>query len=81
MTALEAVVTWRLRPPFFYGWLVLGVGALGARAFNMCGDIATPNLYAVSQQNGLQALGTRVTIMCRRSSSSSSNDDVERAAP
>ena len=30
MTALEAVVTWRPRPPFFYGWLVLGVGALGA---------------------------------------------------
>jgi MFS family permease len=30
MTALEAVLTWRPRPPFFYGWLVLGVGALGA---------------------------------------------------
>jgi hypothetical protein len=45
----------------------------------MCGDIATPNLYAVSQRNCLQALGTRMTIMCRRSGSSSSNDDVERA--
>src|SRR6185295_8692431 len=29
------------------------------RAFNMCGDFATPNLYAVSQQNCLQALYTR----------------------
>ena len=50
------------------------------RAFNMCGDFATPNLYAVSQQNCLQALYTRMTVMCRRSGSSSSNDDVERAA-
>jgi len=50
-----------------------------ARAFNMCGDFATPNLYAVSQQNCLQALYTRMTVMCRRSGSSSSNDDVERA--
>ena len=24
--------TWRLHPPFFYGWLVLGMGALGAFA-------------------------------------------------
>jgi len=47
----------------------------------MCGDFATPNLYAVSQQNCLQALYTRMTVMCRRSGSSSSNDDVERAAP
>ena len=46
----------------------------------MCGDFATPNLYAVSQQNCLQALYTRMTVMCRRSGSSSSNDDVERAA-
>jgi MFS family permease len=30
MTTLEAVVTWRPRPPFFYGWLVLGVEAMGA---------------------------------------------------
>jgi MFS family permease len=30
MTVLEAVLTWRPRPPFFYGWLVLGAGAMGA---------------------------------------------------
>ncbi len=30
MTTLEAVLSWRPRTPFFYGWLVLGVGALGA---------------------------------------------------
>src|SRR2546421_5081102 len=29
-------------------------GAINARAFNMCGDVATPNLYAVAQQNCLQ---------------------------
>ena len=50
-----------------------------ARAFNMCGDVATPNLYAVAQQNCLQAPDTRMTVMGRRSGSSSSNDDVERA--
>ena len=56
-------------------------GTVWVRAFNMCGDFATPNLYAVSQQNCLQALYTRMTVMCRRSGSSSSNDDVERAGP
>jgi len=30
MTILEATLNWRPRTPFFYGWLVLGVGALGA---------------------------------------------------
>jgi hypothetical protein len=51
------------------------------RAFNMCGDVAAPNLYAVAQQNCLQAPDTSMTVMGRRSGSSSSNDDVERAAP
>jgi sugar phosphate permease len=30
MTTLAAVLNWRPRTPFFYGWLVLGVGASGA---------------------------------------------------
>ena len=30
MTTLKTVLNWRPRTPFFYGWLVLGVGALGA---------------------------------------------------
>ena len=30
MTTLEAALNWRPRPPFFYGWLVLSVSALGA---------------------------------------------------
>jgi hypothetical protein len=47
----------------------------------MCGDVATPNLYAVAQQYCLQAPDTRTTVMGRRSGSSSSNDDVERAGP
>src|SRR5262245_35354368 len=47
----------------------------------MCGDVATPNLYVVAQQNCLQAPDTKTTVMGRRSGSSSSNDDVERAAP
>src|SRR5256885_14835883 len=51
------------------------------RAFNMCGDVATPNLYAVAQQNCLQAPDTKTTVMGRRSGSSSSNGDVERAGP
>ena len=51
------------------------------RAFNMCGDVAAPNLYAVAQQNCLQAPDTSMTVMGRRSGSSSSNDDVERAGP
>src|SRR5215468_4077630 len=46
----------------------------------MCGDVATPNLYVVAQQNCLQAPDTKTTVMGRRSGSSSSNDDVERAA-
>src|SRR2546423_11239836 len=50
------------------------------RAFNMCGAVAAPNLYAVAQQHCLQAPDTRMTIMGRRSGSSSSNNDVERAA-
>jgi len=54
---------------------------LKPRAFNMCGDVATPNLYAVAQQYCLQAPDTRTTVMGRRSGSSSSNDDVERAGP
>src|SRR5215468_4251142 len=45
----------------------------------MCGDVATPNLYVVAQQNCLQAPDTKTTVMGRRSGSSSSNDDVERA--
>src|SRR5215467_12172588 len=49
------------------------------RAFDMCRDVATPNLYAVAQQYCLQAPDTRTTVMGRRSGSSSSNDDVERA--
>ncbi len=32
MTTLEKALNWRPRTPFFYGWLVLGVGALGAFA-------------------------------------------------
>lgn len=32
MTALRAALNWWPRTPFFYGWLVLGVGALGAFA-------------------------------------------------
>src|SRR5262245_44436031 len=55
--------------------------ALKARAFNMCGDVAESNLYAVAQQNCLQAPDTRMTVMSRRSGSSSSNVDVERAGP
>src|SRR5262245_45803776 len=47
--------------------------------FNMCGDVATPNLYVVAPQNCLQAPDTKTTVMGRRSGSSSSNDDVERA--
>ena len=30
MTALAAALDWRPKTPFFYGWLVLGVAALGA---------------------------------------------------
>ncbi|WP_179137315.1 hypothetical protein [Candidatus Entotheonella palauensis] len=30
MTTLTAALHWRPHPPFFYGWLVLGTGALGA---------------------------------------------------
>jgi hypothetical protein len=51
------------------------------RAFNMYGDVAAPNLYAVAQQNCLQEPATRRTVMGQRSGSSSSNDDVERAGP
>src|SRR5262245_61100178 len=47
----------------------------------MCGDVATPNLYVVAPQNCLQAPDTKTTVMGRRSGSSSSNDDVERAGP
>jgi hypothetical protein len=47
----------------------------------MYGDVAAPNLYAVAQQNCLQEPATRRTVMGQRSGSSSSNDDVERAAP
>ncbi len=32
MTTLDKAMNWRPHPPFFYGWLVLGVGALGAFA-------------------------------------------------
>ena len=32
MTTWDRVLNWRLRPPFFYGWLVLGVCAMGAFA-------------------------------------------------
>jgi len=59
---------------------VLRTYPIWGRAFNMCGDVATPNLYAVAQQNCLQAPDTRTTVMGRRSGGSSSNDDVERAA-
>ena len=27
---LNLIYTWHPRPPFFYGWLVLGVAAVGA---------------------------------------------------
>src|SRR5438105_8269154 len=43
----------------------------------MCVEVATPNLYAVSQRNCRQAPDTRMTDMGRRSGCSSSNDDVE----
>ena len=39
------------------------IEALKARAFNMCGDVAAPNLYAVAQQNCLQTPDTRMTVM------------------
>jgi predicted nucleotidyltransferase len=60
---------------------LFGLYALQDRAFNMYGDVAAPNLYAVAQQNCLQAPATRRTVMGQRSGSSSSNDDVERAGP
>src|SRR5437764_10192608 len=49
--------------------------------FNMCVEVATPNLYAVSQRNCRQAPDTSMTDMGRRSGCSSSNDDVESPAP
>src|SRR5207248_1345665 len=49
--------------------------------FNMCVEVATPNLYAVSQRNCRQAPDTRMTDMGRRSGCSSSNDDVESPGP
>ena len=81
-----------VQAPYFlvFCWLVMalirapGKGTLKGlrpRAFNMCRDVATPNLYAVAQQNCLQAPDTKTTVMGRRSGSSSSNDDVERAGP
>jgi hypothetical protein len=65
---------------FMAMWVALGDPPKG-RAFNMYGDVAAPNLYAVAQQNCLQEPATRRTVMGQRSGSSSSNDDVERAAP
>jgi hypothetical protein len=47
--------------------------------FNMCVVVATPNLDTVSQRNCRQEPDTRMTVMCRRFSCSSSNIDVERA--
>jgi hypothetical protein len=40
MRALEAIVTWRPRPPFLYGWLVLGSGPWGhqRKALRDCGQ-------------------------------------------
>ncbi len=32
MTTFDKALNWRPHPPFFYGWLVLGMGALGAFA-------------------------------------------------
>jgi hypothetical protein len=52
-----------------------------ASPFNMCVVVATPNLDTVSQRNCRQEPDTRMTVMCRRFSCSSSNIDVERAAP
>src|SRR5438034_11316498 len=46
----------------------------------MCVVVATPNLDTVSQRNCRQEPDTRMTVMCRRFSCSSSNIDVERAA-
>ena len=54
--------------------------ALEASPFNMCVEVATPNLYAVSQRNCRQAPDTSMTDMGRRSGCSSSNDDVESPA-
>jgi hypothetical protein len=68
--------------PFIHRLFVIAGVALVAflaRAFNMRGEVATPNLYAVSQQNCPQVPDTRMAVMCRRSGSSSSNNDVERA--
>src|SRR5437773_4656685 len=45
----------------------------------MCVVVATPNLDTVSQRNCRQEPDTRMTVMCRRFSCSSSNIDVERA--
>src|SRR5438105_14072942 len=50
-TSFAPLVLYHLRLPFM------------ARAFNMCGDVAAPNLYAVAQQHCLQAPDTRMTIM------------------
>src|SRR5437667_6469670 len=47
----------------------------------MCVVVATPNLDTVSQRNCRQEPDTRMTVMCRRFSCSSSNIDVERAGP
>src|SRR5207248_4833914 len=57
-----------------------GSAALRGSPFNMCVEVATPNLYAVSQRNCRQAPDTRMTDMGRRSGCSSSNDDVESPA-
>jgi DNA invertase Pin-like site-specific DNA recombinase len=54
--------------------------AFEASPFNMCVEVAMPNLYAVSQRKCRQASDTKMRVMCRRSSCSSSNIDIERAA-
>jgi hypothetical protein len=60
-----------------HGQAAPAVEAVRGSPFNMCGEVSTPNLYAVSHRNCRQALETKIMVMCRRLSRSSSNDDVE----
>ena len=61
------------------GELEGGVEGEWASPFNICVVVATPNLDTVSQRNCRQEPDTRMTVMCRRFSCSSSKIDVERA--
>ena len=65
MTVLASIISWRPRTPFYYGWFVLGVGALGTFVSTTVGGLVlggTQNFILEEMRWRRSTIGLAVTV-------------------